>query len=144
MGLEQDIERLARVPILGVLDDGARRLLAFSAESQVLRAGDVLFREGERASCAYFVLTGAFLITGGPTPTDRGPVIFGSGALLGETALFRETTRPVTATAQGPSTALRIGRSLFLRVLREHSGSAARIEAFLKDRLRAQLDGLPE
>ena len=61
MALEQDIERLARIPILGVLDDGARRLLAFSAESQVLRAGDVLFREGERASCGYFVLTGAFL-----------------------------------------------------------------------------------
>ena len=37
---------------------------------------------------------------------------------------------------------LRIGRTLFLRVLREHHGSAEKIEAFLKDRLRKQLQDL--
>lgn len=144
MALEQDIERLAKVPILGVLDDGARRLIAFSAESQVVRAGDVLFREGERASCGYFILTGSFLISGGPTRGNGGPVVVGPGALLGETALLRDTTRPCTAIAQSPSTALRIGRSLFLRILREYGGSAERIETFLRARLRSQLEGLED
>ncbi len=143
MALDQDIARLAKIPILGALDDGARRLLAFSAETRVLRAGDVLFREGERASCGYFVLTGSFLITGGPTVTGAGPVVVGPGTLLGETALLREATRPATAVAQEPSTVLRIGRTLFLRVLREHRGSAEKIEAFLKARLRQQFEDLP-
>lgn len=141
MALDQDIARLARIPILGVLDDGARRLIAFSSETQILRAGEVLFREGERASCAYFVLTGAFTLTG--EPAGGGPVTAPAGVLLGETALLRETARPVTAVAQQPSTVLRIGRTLFLRVLREHSGSSERIQTFLKERLRAKLEGLP-
>jgi CRP-like cAMP-binding protein len=142
MALDQDIARLAKVPILGALDDGARRLVAFSAETRVLRAGDVLFREGERASCGYFVLTGSFRLTGGPTVNDTDPVLVAPGTLLGETALLREATRPVTAVAQEPSTVLRIGRTLFLRVLREHQGSAEKIEGFLKARLRQQLQDL--
>ena len=73
MALDQDIARLARVPILGALDDVARRLIAFSSESQILRAGDVLFREGERASCGYFVLTGSFTLSGTPVDAGAGP-----------------------------------------------------------------------
>ena len=129
---------MARIPILGALDDGARRLLAFSSETRILRVGDVLFREGERASCAYFLLTGSILLDGGPTRQD-GPVVVQPGVLLGETALLRDTVRPATAIAQEPSTALRIGRTLFLRVLREHKDSADKIEGFLKERLRAKL-----
>ena len=138
MALDQDITRLARIPMLGVLDDGARRLIAFSSETQILRAGDVLFRQGERASCGYFVLTGSFALSG-EAAEDAEPVIVGSGALLGETALLRETVRPATAVAQQPSTVLRIGLTLFLRVLREHAGAAEKVEAFLKERLRAKL-----
>lgn len=142
MALDQDIARLARIPLLGQLDDGARRLIAFSSDTRILRAGDVLFREGERASCGFFVLTGSFALNGGPTITGGGPVIVASGVLLGETALLRETVRPVTAVAQEPSTALRISRTLFLRVLREHKGSAERIQSFLRERLRVQLEGV--
>ena len=144
MALDQDIARLAKIPLLGLLDDGARRLIAFSSDTRILRAGDVLFREGERASCGFFILTGSFALNGGPTVNGDGPVIVRAGVLLGETALLRETVRPVTAVAQDPSTALRISRTLFLRVLREHQGSAERIQAFLRERLRAQLEFVAE
>jgi CRP-like cAMP-binding protein len=141
MALDQDIARMARIPILGALDDAARRLIAFSSETRILRPGDVLFREGERASCAYFVLTGAVTLEGVPT-AHSGPKVVEAGALLGETALLRDTVRPVTATAREPTTALRIGRTLFLRVLREHKDSAEKIELFLKTRLQEQLASL--
>lgn len=142
MALDQDIARLARIPILGVLDEGALRLLTFSSDTRILRAGDVLFREGERASCAYFVLTGTFAVNGGPTLSTDGPVVVAAGVLLGEIALLRETERPVTAVAQEPSTVLRISRTLFLRVLREHRSSAERVQEFLRQRLRAKLENL--
>lgn len=142
MALDQDIVRLARIPILGALDDGARRLIAFSSESQVVRAGDVLFREGERASCGYFILTGSFALSGTQADRNGGDVIVSAGALLGETALLHDTVRPVTAVAMEPSTALRIGRTLFLRVLREHQGAAEKIERFLKERLHDKLASL--
>ena len=63
-----------------------------------------------------------------------------AGALLGETALIRDTTRPVTAVAQDPSTVLRISRTLFGRVLREHPDSAVRVQRFLAQRLRARME----
>lgn len=129
---------MAQIPILGALDDGARRLIAFSSETRVLRAGDVLFRESERASCAYFILTGTIALSGGTVLRD-GPVVVDAGVLLGETALVRDTVRPVTAIAHSPASALRIGRTLFLRVLREHKDSAEKMRSFLQDRLRSQL-----
>ena len=44
-------------------------------------------------------------------------MVVGPGTLLGELALFTETSRPVTATALEPSTVMRIPRSLFLKML---------------------------
>ena len=137
MALDQDISQLARIPMLGVLEEGALRLLAFSCESRLLRAGDALFREGERASCGYYVVTGSFLMNSAVPGT--APLVVGEGVLLGETALLRETVRPATCLAERPSSVLRISRSLFTRVLREHPDSARRVQAFLARRLAERL-----
>ena len=47
MALDDDIALLARQPLLSLMERDALRLLAFAAESRILRAGDVLFRAGE-------------------------------------------------------------------------------------------------
>ena len=47
MALDDDMTLLARQPLLSLMERDALRLLAFAAESRILRAGDVLFRAGE-------------------------------------------------------------------------------------------------
>jgi len=56
------------------------------------------------------------------------------GTLLGELALFTETTRPVTATATEPSTVLCIPRPLFLKMLDGYPDAAVRLREILAKR----------
>ena len=51
-------------------------------------------------------------------------VVVGVGTLLGELALIAETKRPATATANEPSTVIRISRSLFLKMLEGYPNAA--------------------
>ena len=59
MGLEEVIGQLARIPALAVIEPEALRLIAFSAETRILRAGDVLFRRDEISNDGFVVLTGS-------------------------------------------------------------------------------------
>jgi CRP-like cAMP-binding protein len=134
MALDDDIALLARVPLFASLGGEPMRLLAFSAETRVLRAGDVLFKEGQAADSGYVVVEGSLVLTSSGGLTER---LAGPGALLGEIALIVETLRPATATAREPSTVLRIPRSLFRRVLTEFPEAALRIHEDFREKMRA-------
>jgi CRP-like cAMP-binding protein len=142
MALDQDMDRLSKIPIFSVLDSGALRLLAFSGDSRNLRVGDVLFREGDPGDGGYFVRSGCLILTKSTAGPSRTAATAPAGVLVGETALLRTSQRPATATAREPSSLLRISRFLFHRVLLEHQGSAERVRAFLAARLHEQLQGL--
>jgi signal-transduction protein with cAMP-binding, CBS, and nucleotidyltransferase domain len=119
MTLEDDLRELSRIPLLEKLEAEPRRLLAFSGETKILRAGDVLFRKGEATD-------------DDGTPATR---IVGKGVLIGEIALLSQTERPVTAIAREPSTVLKISRALFHRVLKEYPRSAMNVRAAIETRL---------
>jgi CRP-like cAMP-binding protein len=141
VSLDNDIRQLALAPIFDGLDFEARRLLAFSAETKILRAGDVLFRRGEKSDCGYFVLKGSIALDfsgdGG-----RAVMIVGPNRLVGERALLAETDRPATAIAREPSTVLKIARHLFLRVLNEYPQAAEQIRRAFAARLAGFVDEL--
>lgn len=125
---------LARQPLLGLMERDALRLVAFAAESRILRAGDVLFRAGEPSDGAMLVVSGAVALTddsGAPATEILGP-----GALLGEIALFASVPRPVTAIAREPAQVMRLSRSVMRRVLGEFPASAEAVAAAIGDRLR--------
>ncbi len=135
MGLEDDIAKLARIPTFAVLEQDALRLLAFSAETKVLRAGDVLFRRDEPSNGGFVVLTGSIALDAGDPGTGTARIVRAPG-LVGETALLTPTTRPATAIAREPATILRISRQLFHRVLCEYPTSAEALRRSLGERLR--------
>ena len=134
MALDDDIALLARVRLFVSLGGEPLRLLAFSAETRVLRAGDILFKEGQAADSGYVVVDGTLVLTNTGGLTER---VAGPGSLLGEIALIVETLRPATATARDPSTALRIPRSLFRSVLTEFPDSARRVHDDFREKMRA-------
>src|SRR5579871_5540374 len=117
MSLDDDIRRLARVPLFAELDQDALRLIAFSAEAKILRAGDVVYRSGDVADAGYFIMSGS--ITLDATDAEHGKRTIGRDALLGEVALLVDSKRAATATAREPTTVLKISRQLFHRVLQE-------------------------
>ncbi|RYE29702.1 MAG: cyclic nucleotide-binding domain-containing protein [Hyphomicrobiales bacterium] len=135
MALDEDMALLARQPLLSLMDRDALRLLAFAAESRILRAGDVLFRAGEPSDGAVLVVSGAVALT---TKDDGKPAseVVGPGAMIGELALFTSVPRQVTAIAREPTQVMRLPRSVMRRVLGESPDSAEAIAGVIGDRLR--------
>ena len=135
MALDQDIERLAQVPLFQTLEPDALRLLAFSGETRIVLADTVLFRRGEASEGGFLVLSGTILVTDGAYEAVR----VGPGSLIGETVLLRDVPHAQSAVAQETSTLIKLPRRAVLRVLEEHPGSARRLLAFLARRLHAAL-----
>jgi CRP-like cAMP-binding protein len=134
MALEDDVAKLARHAIFAALDPDALRLLAFSAETRVLRAGDVLFRRDEPSNGGFVVLSGSIALDS-PDAGVSAARIARPPSLIGEIAVLTCTNRPATAIAREPSSVLRISQQLFRRVLSEHPDGAERLHQALAARL---------
>jgi CRP-like cAMP-binding protein len=123
MSIEDDVALLERVPTFRVLGRESLRMLAIGSEQRDVPRGDFLFRLGDDADSGFVVQRGSFRIDdGGGAEMTVGP-----GALLGELALVHAMRRPSTATALEYSTAIRIARSLFQRVLESDPAAALRL-----------------
>lgn len=133
MALEDDITVLTRAPLFGLLEMDAIRLIAFAAETRGLKAGEVLFRKGDRADGAYVVVRGAIALD---AREDGSPAAFVAepGSLIGQSALFLRGLRPATATAREVSGVMRISPTLVRRVLEEYPRAAGILhQALVKD-----------
>lgn len=141
MALDDDITTLGRAPLFGLLDRDALRLVAFAAENRTLRAGDILFRKGDRSDGGYVVSRGAVALD---ARDDGSPATFIAepGDLIGQAALFTRIERPATATAREPSTVIRVSPSLMRRVLEEFPSAAAAMEGAIADELTRLVQGL--
>ena len=138
MSLDGDIALLKRVPLFAELPTEQLRLIAFSAVRLDLVAGQVLFRQGAKATCGYVVSSGKLEMAideGGGKKEVAATVE--AGSLIGEIALFIETKRPATATASIASQVIEIDRKLITRMLNEYPHIAVRMRSTLSDRLRA-------
>jgi CRP-like cAMP-binding protein len=134
MALDDDVAKLTRHPIFAALEPDALRLLAFSAETRNLRAGDILFRRDDVSNGGFVVLSGSIALDAseGGAPAAR---VVRPPALIGEIALLARTNRPATAIAREPSNVLRISQQLFRRVLSEDPAGAERLRRSLAERL---------
>jgi CRP-like cAMP-binding protein len=141
MGLDDDIRKVARNPTFAVLEPEALRLIAFSAETKTLRAGDVLFRRDEISNDGFVVLTGSIAIDPSGLGAATARIVRPPG-LIGDIALLTQTRRPATAIAREPTTVMRISRQLFHRVLNEFPESAERLRQTLGERLLRLTDEL--
>jgi CRP-like cAMP-binding protein len=134
MTQDDDIDNLTRIPLFAIFEPNALRMLAFSSETRLLRAGDALFRRGEESDGGYILAMGAVSLL--PGDDARPPAqILRPWALIGETALVAPSLRPVTAKALEPTTVLKVSRALFHQILERHPATATRVRDFFRDRL---------
>jgi CRP-like cAMP-binding protein len=142
MALEDDILFLRKIATFRVLGPDALRVLAISAEKVHLRAGDVLFEEGEPADSAYVVIAGAIRLRRATDKALDEPTIVEEKTLIGESALMVETDRPASAIAVQPSTLYKISRGVFMRTLESDVEAALSLREMIARRIDAALDDL--
>jgi CRP-like cAMP-binding protein len=134
MTLDDDIDNLTRIPLFAIFETGALRMLAFSSETRLLRAGDALFRRGDESDGGYILTMGSVGLVS--HDDGRAPAyVLRPWALIGEMALVVPSLRPATARALEPTTVLKIGRTMFHQILEQHPATAARARDFFRDRL---------
>lgn len=139
MAIEDDVRALANVPLFSVLSTEQLRLIAFGTEHLTLNKGRELFRSGERADCAFLVLSGDVNFFEDQGMNRRIIGSAPSGTLIGELALIADQKRPVGAVAAEDSEIMRINRSLFRRVLEEYPDLAAALHQHLQSRFASFL-----
>lgn len=142
MALEDDIEALSQAELFGSFGREALKLLAFAAEIRTLKAGDILFRKGDRADGGYVVKTGKVILDMDEEKSE--PYIAGPGTLIGQIALFLRNARPATATACEPSSVIRISPLLMRRTLEEFPECARIVHDALAEDLLELTDGLED
>ncbi|MBR1216833.1 Crp/Fnr family transcriptional regulator [Bradyrhizobium sp. U87765 SZCCT0131] len=125
MSIDDDVALFERVPTLRLLGREALRNLAFGSEQRDVARNEILFRVGDTADAGFVVQSGAFRVSA--EDGSQHELIAGPGALIGELALIVPMQRPSTVTAVESSSAIRISRSLFQRVLEAHPDAALRL-----------------
>ena len=139
MSLESNVRRMAGTRPFDLLPREAVQLIAFSCEKRLLKAGESLFKAGEPADAAYFLLTGELSLT-----VDDSERRIEPGALIGEMALMADMMRRVSANATEDSELLRIPGTVFRRVLSEFPRAAVQLRAAAVARARDLVDQLDE
>ncbi len=131
---------LRGIPIFATLDPAKLKLLAFASEALTFASGEVLFRGGDPADCAYLIAEGEVEICvereGEPIIVER----LGRHALFGELALFRHAPRVATVKAQTPLKVLRIDGDMFLRFVSENPETALGVMRMLSDKIARATD----
>src|SRR3954466_4635501 len=122
MSIDDDVALLERVPTLRLLGDTALRMLAIGSEQRNFSQGDFLFSAGDVADAGYIVQRGAFRVEDGGAEIISSP-----GALVGDLAMIVAMKRPSSVVAIVNSTAIRVARSLFQRVLESDPAAARRL-----------------
>lgn len=135
MTLDDEIENLRGIPLFAALEPAAVQALAYSLETRLLRAGELLFQQGEDSDGGFVLILGAIgLSTNGDPQVSH---VIRPWALIGEMALVAPSRRPVTARALEPSTVLKITRPFFHQLLEQLPETATQVREFFRDRLMA-------
>ena len=140
MAVDNTIAVLRRVPVIGLFEDEALRVIANVADPRRLRPGEVLFRQGDRSDGGYVVTAGAVAV--GREGDDEEAALLGPGSLIGQVALFLRMQRPATAVAREPTSVLRVSPTLMKRVLQEYPSAADGMAEVLSRDLEALAAGL--
>ncbi len=140
MSIEDDVALLERVPTLRLLGAEALRVLAIGCEQKEFARGAMLFREGDAADCGFIVQSGSFRLTAEASMQRLAPL--GPGEIIDETALLVPTTRSSTAIAVEYSSAIRIARTMFHRVLESDPAAAVRLRDAMANRANVIADEL--
>ena len=130
-------ELLAGVELFAGLDLVMLAKLAAHLQSVPLKAGAVLFHEGDPGDAFYLVSKGAFgVYTAGPEGVeDRRVAVLRAGQSLGEMALLTNDPRVSTISAETDGEVLRLDRVRFLDLIRREPTVTLAIAGTLSRRL---------
>lgn len=111
------------------------QVLAFAAERESFKPGQILIKQGQAATSAYFLLNGTAALSQNKRDVGQAE----PGALLGEMAMLGGASYSITATANEAVSAVRIDQPLFHRVASEYPEFGQAVLTALSEKLGASV-----
>jgi CRP-like cAMP-binding protein len=118
------------------------RLLWEASDQRRLRAGEVLFQQGQLADCGYLVLSGSILLSTTPFTQDE---VVSTGGFIGEMALLIEQRRGATAISRAETRVLRVSASAYKKIAKmfpEAAHKAGLEMQFRLDQMMQKIDAV--
>ncbi len=132
---------LARCPLFGGLSPDELTQIAQASRLVTVRAGDLVFREGQACDGFYVLAEGSVrLYKIGPDGRERTLHLVRPPHAFAEAVMFAAGSYPAFATAVEESRLILVRRTPFLRILREQPDTALRLFASLSAWMHRLLD----
>jgi CRP/FNR family transcriptional regulator, cyclic AMP receptor protein len=131
MARDPYLEHLAQVPIFSHLSKKDLRMIARNLTEIQVEEGDVLLKEGERATSFLVVVEGELLVR----RNGRKVATLGPGEVVGEMAILMDRARTATVSAAQTSVVLVGERRSFEALLDEVPGLAKKVLKSLAHRV---------
>jgi CRP-like cAMP-binding protein len=122
-------------PLFAILDPPARSALLQSSRSVSFRADRTIFRAGEAATCAYFLLSGAVRQFHRKGEVEATVKLFRAPALFGEMEVLAQQSYLENAKTLEPSEILIVPANLFRQLVDKQPAFAAALVRDLSARL---------
>jgi CRP-like cAMP-binding protein len=133
--LESQVEALSSAPLFAGLPLAKVRLLACMSEQMTFKAGDYVFRSGERADAVYMIVKGEVeFLVGAPEQPHR-LIALGPGETFGEVSILADEDRTSSARAISDLTVIRLAGDCFFRLLKDNGTMALTVAKNLAKRL---------
>jgi uncharacterized membrane protein len=132
-------ELLSQIPLFQGLADGDREALAARLTEKMVRAGDVVFAQGDAGSSMYLVRSGAVQVYLPNLDQDGPPVVLKdvrTGEYFGELALFDDKPRSASVRAVVDTVLFELTREEFGEHLARSPRAALTILSEMAERLR--------
>jgi CRP-like cAMP-binding protein len=133
--LNDEVKMLRQVPLFVGVSPAKLKLLAFTSERVVYRAGEVLFRQGDVGDAAFVILSGSADVV---AESSKGPIKVAEvaeNAIIGEIAILCDIARTATVVAKTQVEALRISKDTFVKMLADFPEMTIEVMRVLADRL---------
>lgn len=126
---------LRSIPLFAKVDPAKLKLLAFASDYLTFEDGEILAREGDHADTVYIIEEGDVDVMAHVGELDIAVAKLGRHALIGEMAIFRNTTRSATLRARGKVGVLSLAGDMFLRTVTENPDAAMVVMRILSEKI---------
>ena len=129
------VKVLRSIPMFAKVDPSKLKLLAFASEYLQFEDGEDLCREGDHADTVFLVDQGEVDVIAHVGGSDLAVAKLGRHALVGEMAIFRNTTRSATLRARGHVGVLSLSGDMFVRMVTENPDAAMVVMRILSEKI---------
>ena len=134
--IHEHVQTLAETPLFAGLSSRHLRKLARQMNEVTYRDGRVIVEAGRPGQAFFVVVAGGARVYPGKVASGRPKARLGPGDFFGEMALLDGELRSATVVADGHTTALRLTRAAFLKMVKQEPTVSVTIMAGLAARLR--------